>query len=158
MITIAMARTIRAARPSVWQALCDPRAVADWDAAHGNRGALDAPDDYPRPGQCVRWRYHLGGVPTLLQDRPLEVVPGERLRSVLALGPLSLDQTFTLLPEPPGEAPDGPRTRLALKIAASSAVAVVGVVIDRFEMRRLVTDRVGACLDAIREWCERNAD
>jgi uncharacterized protein YndB with AHSA1/START domain len=155
VITIAMARSIRATRAHVWTALADPAAVAHWDAALGNGGALDVPADYPQPGQHVRWRYRLGGVPLLLQEQPLEVVPEERLRSRLSLGPLALEQTWTLLPDADGDEAAGSRTRLALKIAAESAVAVVGGVLDRFEIRQLVTDRVGGSLDAIQGWCER---
>lgn len=151
-----MARILRAGRDRVWRALADPAEIAAWDATHGNGGVLDASAPYPEPGTAVRWRYRLGGVPTVMQDLPVEVVPSEKLRAVLTLGPLRLEQTWSLLADPAPGAPDAPRTRLALKIAASNAVAVVGGVIDRFEMRRLVTERVGGSLDAVQAWCERD--
>jgi len=153
MITIALSTAIRAGRDRVWLALTDPAEIARWDAANGNLGAPALPADYPKPGQHVRWRYRQGGVPTWLEERPIEVVARERLRALLELGPLRLDSTFDLLPDP-GH-PE--RTRLQQKLVASNAVAVVGGVIDRFEMRALATERVSRTLDAIRARCEGGA-
>lgn len=133
----------------VWRALTDPSEVAGWDAANGNGGAIDAPADYPKPGQHVRWRYRLGGVPTTLHDRPIEVVPHERLRSLIELGALRFDETYSLLPE----AGHPEQTRLAMKIVASNSTAVVSGVIDRFEMTRITTETVNGSLESIRHWC-----
>lgn len=148
VITIAMSVVVPLPRAQVWRALADPLEVARRDAANGNGGAVDAPPDYPKPGQHVRWRYRLGGVPTTLHDRPIEVVPGERLRSLVELGALHFDETWTLMVDPA----DAGKTRLALKLVASNATAVVGGVIDRFEMRRIATERVGAALESVRAW------
>lgn len=147
-----MSTVVPADRARVWRALTDPREVAGWDAANGNGGALDAPADYPKPGQHVRWKYRLGGVPTTLHDRPIEVAPNERLRSLIELGALRFDETYTLMPEPgqPGA------TRLAMKLVASNSTAVVGGVIDRFEMTRIATETVNASLESIRLWCTRD--
>ena len=150
MITVAMSTVIASDRLRVWRALTDPAEVVGWDAANGNEGPVDAPADYPKPGQTVRWRYRQGGVPTVLLDRPIEVTPGERLRSLIELGQLQFDETYTLLRED-----DGVRTRLGMRIVASSSVPVVGGVVDRFEMRRIATDMVSGSLEAIRAWCER---
>lgn len=153
MITIALSTAIRAERERVWRALTDPVEIARWDAANGNLGVAVLPPEYPTPGQQVRWRYRQGGVPTFLDERPLEVVTGERLRALLELGPLRLDSTFDLLPDP-GH-PE--RVRLQQKLVASNAVAVVGGVIDRFEIRALATERVSRSLEAIRACCETGA-
>ena len=75
----------------VWRALCDPAEVVQWDA--GVIIAIDAPADYPRPGQTVRWRYRSERRPELL-DRPQEVVPEQKLRSILELGPYYMDETY----------------------------------------------------------------
>ena len=77
----------------VWRALCDPAEVVRWDT--GVAEALDAPADYPQPGQHVRWRYTNGPF-RLLHDRPKEVVANQKLRSLLAVGPLRFDETYTL--------------------------------------------------------------
>ena len=146
-----MSCLIRAEPMRVWRALTDPTEVAAWDAVNGNGGALDAPSDYPKPGQHVRWRYRQGGVPTLLHDRPIEVVRGGHLRSLIELGQLRFDETYTLLPEGEGG------IRLGLRIIAENVVPVVGGVLDRFEVRRLVTDMVSSSLEAIRGWCERDS-
>jgi uncharacterized protein YndB with AHSA1/START domain len=153
VITIAMSVVVHAPRALVWRALADPRAIAERDAANGNGGAIDAPPDYPKPGQHVRWKYRRGGVPTTLHDRPIEVVPHERLRSLIELGALHFDETWTLMIDPVH--PE--QTRLALKLVASNATAVVGGVIDRFEMRRIATERVGTALESVRAWCTQSA-
>jgi len=150
VITVAMSCAIRAVPMRVWRALTDPNEVAAWDAVNGNGGALDAPPDYPKPGQHVRWRYRQGGVPTLLHDRPIEVVQASHLRSLIELGQLRFDETYTLLQEGEGG------TRLGMRIIAENVVPVVGGVLDRFEVRRLVTEMVSSSLEAIRTFCERD--
>ena len=84
---------IQAPVSRVWHALCDPAEVVAWDA--GVSEALDAPADYPKPGQIVRWRYRSGAWP-VLEDRPQEVDAPHKLRSLLKLGPHEMDETYTL--------------------------------------------------------------
>jgi uncharacterized protein YndB with AHSA1/START domain len=79
----------------VWRALCVPAEVVQWDS--GVVEPIDAPADYPQPGQYVRWRYANGPF-KLLHDRPQEVVPERTLRSIISLGPTSFDETYTLEP------------------------------------------------------------
>ncbi len=148
-----MSVVVEVPRAKVWRAVSDPRVIAERDAANGNAGAIDAPPDYPKPGQHVRWKVRCGGVPTTLHDRPIEVVPAERLRSLIELGALHFDETWTLLVDPA----HAERTRVALKLVASNATAVVGGVIDRFEMRRIATERVNAALESVRAWCSKSA-
>src|SRR5690606_19971864 len=76
----------------VWRALCDPEEVVRWDTTVLE--ALDAPPDYPRPGQHVRWRCK--GTDTLLHDRPQHVEPERRLHSLLEYGHQRLDETYAL--------------------------------------------------------------
>ena len=78
-----------------------------------------------------------------------QVVRGSHLRSLIELGQLRFDETYTLLPQGEGA------TRLGLRIIAENVVPVVGGVLDRFEVRRLVTEMVNSSLEAIRGWCER---
>ena len=79
----------------VWRALCLPGEVVTWDSSVLQ--ALDAPPDYPLPGQHVRWRCRSGPF-RLLHDRPQRVDPERCLRSLLDLGPDHLDETYTLTP------------------------------------------------------------
>ncbi|MGE0058212.1 MAG: SRPBCC family protein [Dehalococcoidia bacterium] len=94
MADIHLSVEIAAAPARVWSALCDPAEVAAWDS--GVEAALDAPPDYPQPGQHVQWRCR-GGSARVLHDRPLEVVPEKTLRSDLRLGFVRYDETYTLM-------------------------------------------------------------
>ena len=85
--------TIDIAAPTqrVWRALCDPAEVPLWDANVDR--ALDAPSDYPRPGQRVLWRLRSGDT---LVDEPQVVLPQRALRSLLRIGWLRIDETYAL--------------------------------------------------------------
>jgi uncharacterized protein YndB with AHSA1/START domain len=148
VITVAMSTAIGAPRQRVWRAITRPDEVVRWDERIDS--ALDPMDGYPRVGRDVRWRYRLGRVAVELRDSPREVVPGERLRSAVALGLFRFDETFSLA----DEAGDPGRTRLTLKLVASSSVPVVGGLLDRFAVRRLASDLVDSRLRAIQKWCE----
>ena len=99
MRPIVLVTDISAPVERVWQALCDPDEVVRWDA--GVAEALDAPPDYPYPGQTVRWLNRDPRLPVLI-DRPQEVVPLRRLRSLLQLGRSCLDETYDLEATPGG--------------------------------------------------------
>ena len=79
----------------VWQALCAADEVPHWDSSIIE--ALDAPPDYPQPGQEVRWRLRTGPYNTLI-DKPQEVEPERKLRALLEIGPIKIDETYTLTP------------------------------------------------------------
>ncbi len=129
----------------VWRALCDPAEVVRWDT--GVAEALDAPANYPQPGQHVRWRYTNGPF-RLLHDRPRDVVENKKLRSMLAVGPLRFDETYTL------EARDGGgRTLLTAAMLVWVPVPVLGLVVERAYTGSAKTT-VAASLRAIKRWCE----
>jgi uncharacterized protein YndB with AHSA1/START domain len=109
--TIDLTIDIDAPPSTVWRALCDPAAVVRWDTTVV--AALDAPPDYPQPGQHVRWRCR--NTSELLHDRPQEVVEARTLRSVLEFGRQRMDETYTL-----SEAEGGTRLDLhiVLKVTA----------------------------------------
>lgn len=142
---------IRATRERVWRALTDPSCVVIWDV--GVVRPLDAPTDYPLPGQVVRWRYSLWGLPLTLIDEPQEVVALERLRTRIALGFLRFDETYTL----EELAGDEPVTRLTARLEAGNSLPVLRRRFDRSVGRRLTSQTVAASLRAIREFCERDA-
>jgi len=145
-----MSTVIDAERGRVWRALTDAGERASWDAA------LLAPvSERARPGaegrSWVRWRYRLGSVQTVMRERAVEVQPLERLRSEVAIGSFSYARTFTL-----GVDPENPaRTRLSMKLVSSSAVPLLGATADRFEVRKLVSERIDETLRAVQRWCEQ---
>ena len=128
----------------VWRALCDPAEVVQWDT--GVERPLDAPPDYPRAGQHVRWRYR-SPIFRTLHDRPQEVVPERTLRSLLALGPFRFDETYTL------EATDA-GTRLSMEMRAWCVVPLLGSLIERVYLKSAVQQTAGASLRAIKRHCE----
>lgn len=135
-----------AAPPSrVWRALCDPAEVVRWDA--GVVEALDAPADYPRPGQYVRWR-HRGGLVRILHDRPQEVVPERKLRSLLRAGPLRFDETYTLEPA-------GGGTKLTVTMEVATSIPIVGRLVERWCALPTSRRAVAASMQALRRHCER---
>lgn len=140
-----MSTVIRSGRREIWEALTAPDRRTRWGPLAFE--TVDAPSDYPAAGRPIRWRCRLGRIPLELRETPLQVAPGERLRVALGLGPLRLEQTFTLCPEP------GPRaaTRLHLKLVAPNAAPVVGGLMDRFEVRELVTELAGGALAALEQ-------
>ena len=148
MITVVLSTSIRADRARVWRALTDPAEVVGWDAAIV--APLDAPPDYPKPGQHVRWRYRMGKIPLVLHDCPKEVVVGERLRSSIALGPLRFDETYTLAPDPK----DSACSLLSMRLSASNVVPLVGGILDRIAVTRLTTRLADTTLRSLRRWCE----
>lgn len=129
----------------VWRALTDPVEVVAWDT--GVQAPLDAPPDYPQPGQHVRWSYRLGPLPLTLHDRPSEVVRDETLRSRIRLGPFDFDETYTLEASGPEE------TILSARLAVSSPVPGIGGWLTRTLGARLARSTVRASLAAIRAHC-----
>ena len=138
--------TVEIAAPParVWRALCDPAEVVQWDT--GVAGALDAPANYPQPGQHVRWRYTNGPF-RLLHDRPQEVVAPRRLRSLLAVGPFRFDETYTL-----DALGDG--TRLTAAMLVRVPWPLLGALIERVYIGPATKATVGASLRAIKRHCE----
>src|SRR5215207_3818527 len=103
MADISLSIEIEATPSRVWRALCDPGEVGEWDS--GVEAALDAPADYPQPGQHVRWRCRSGFF-RILHDRPQEVVREQKLRSLLSLGFVRYDETYLLAPSGAGTSLD----------------------------------------------------
>jgi hypothetical protein len=134
----------------VWRALTTPSEVVCWDT--GVVESLDAPADYPAPGQHVRWRYRLGPLRLTLHDRPTEVEPCARLRSSIRLGPFDFDEIYTL------SRLDSSGTRLEAKLSLSSRTPVIGALLERLVGQPLARSTVRGSLAAIRRHCEQSAD
>lgn len=133
----------------VWRALTVPAEVVRWDT--GVVEPLDAPPDYPRAGQHVRWRYQLGPLRLVLHDRPTEVAVGSRLRSSIRLGPFDFDETYELTPL------GSSSTRLTAELSLESRVPMVGALLERIVGRPLARSIVSTSLEAIRRHCEGSA-
>jgi hypothetical protein len=136
---------ISAPAARVWHALCDPEEVAAWDDAIER--ALDAPPDYPTAGQHVRWRYREGPF-RVLHDRPREVVPEKRLRSLLSLGPFRYDETYVLEDRGDGSC------RLTVDLTVWTAVPVIGPLVDRAYLGPATRRAFQASLAAVKIRCE----
>jgi hypothetical protein len=128
----------------VWRALCDPAEVVQWDA--GVEQALDAPADYPQPGQHVRWRYSNGPFRTL-HDRPQQVIVEHTLRSLISIGPARFDETYTLALADGG-------TRLSAAMDVLAPVPLLGPALERLYVGPQSRRTVEASLRAIKRHCE----
>ena len=147
-----MSAVIHTPRPRVWRALTLPEELIRWDERVVE--LAQPASTYPCTDQPVRFRYQLGSLTIDLRDRPLEVIPGQRLRSHVSLGLFRFERTYTLADEV-GEAGQPRSTRVSLKLVASNAVPVVGGLIDRFDVRRFASEFVDTKLRSVRVWCER---
>ncbi len=137
-----------AAEPArVWRALAIPSEVVCWDA--GVVEPLDAPRDYPRAGQHVRWRYRLGPLRLILHDRPIQVEPPSILRSAIRLGPFEFDETYTLFPE------SSSATKLTAALSLASTFPILGGLLERVVGRPLARSTVHSSLVAIKRHCEQ---
>lgn len=147
MVTISLSITIPASTRRVWHALTEPEAVVAWDT--GVVEPIDAPEDYPQSGQHVRWRYRLGPIPLILHDRPLEVIPEEKLRSEIKLAFFYFDETYTLhqSSEHPGT------TELSVKLDVWNRIPVVGNLLDRLVGKPIAAQTVASSLGSIKSWC-----
>jgi len=143
-----MSAVIASPPESIWEALTERSQVLQWRP--GAVEVLDPDASYPTPGERVRWRCLVRGLPLVLEDTPLLVLPGECLHARLSLGLFRFEETFRL-----GTLPTEPkRTRLGIKIAASNQMPVLGGALDRFAVREFATQLAATYLQAVRDWCE----
>jgi hypothetical protein len=145
--TFAETIEIAADPERVWRALSIPAEVVCWDT--GVVEPLDAPPDYPRAGQHVRWRYCLGPLPLILHDRPTQVERASVLRSAIRLGPFDFDEIYTLREN--GSA----ATQLTAELSVASTVPILGSLLERIVGQPLARSTVRSSLAAIKRHCER---
>jgi uncharacterized protein YndB with AHSA1/START domain len=144
MRRLAFTTQIDAPVQRVWRALCDAAEVVQWDS--GVITAIDAPADYPRPGQRVRWQYRSELWPELL-DRPQEVVPQQKLRSILELGPYYMDETYSLTAWQGG-------TMLTTTVELTVRRSLIGLLLERLWAGRQVRRGFEASLASLKRYCE----
>ncbi len=140
-----MATKVKATRERLWLALTDAEEVEAWGP--GGISGIALPADYPRRGQRVRWKTHLGRVPLPMDCRVLEVDRTSRLKVELRSGLLRAEVCFTLHG-------DRDEAQLGMRLVLPNAIPIVGGLLDRFAVRELASEGVDLALVSLRHWCE----
>jgi hypothetical protein len=94
----------------------------------------------------VQWQYRSEHYPTLL-DRPQEVVPEQRLRSILELGPYYIDETYELTAWQGG-------TMVTTTLELTVRRGVLGPLFERLWAGREVRKGFEASLKGLKRYCE----
>jgi len=159
LITVALSATIGAPANRVWRALTDSVERIAWDdrvlgkveSSGANFPATKA--GKPRPN-ITQWRFKLGGVPLVMRDELILDEPIERRVSRISIGSMHFDQTLTLYRE---DDENGPRTRLSMKLVARNRIAVIGEVVERLDVQKIVIEYVDTTLRQVQKFCEADA-
>jgi hypothetical protein len=147
VITIAMSTVIGAPRERVWDALTNPAEMTRWDPRL--LSCAGSPSGPLGDGDVMHCRYRVGNVPVQQKLEVLCAVPGARFEATVTLGLFRFRETCLLTDE------SRTQTRLSLRLAAPNAMPVVGGVIDRFDVRKMASERIDERLRVLREWCEQ---
>ena len=162
LITVALSTSIAAPADTVWRALADPAARARWDERILGEVALSRkPKRRPSrpehagllsaPVKRTRWRFRLGNIPLVMQDDLLRADRHDRLVSHVSIGSMQFDQTLTCYPD---DDDTGPHTRLGMKLVARNSIAVIGELIPRLDVQKLVIEYVDTTLRQVQKYCE----
>jgi hypothetical protein len=176
LITVALSATIGAPSERVWRALIDPSERTVWDErilgevslargkertssarrAGGLEPARSSNPETSRVDESGRrqWRFRLGGMPLVMQDEILDTQRNERLRSRISIGSMQFTQTLTLYRE---DDESGPRTRLGMKLVAQNSIAVIGELVPRLDVQKIVIEYVDSTLRQVQKHCEADA-
>jgi len=166
LITVALSTSIAAPAEAVWHALADPAVRTAWDERILGEVALsrrsprrltrtetrpEAPGIPPGPKRRTRWRFRLGNVPLVMQDDVLRADRHDRLISHVSIGSMQFDQTLTFYPN---DDETGPHTRLGMKLVARNSIAVIGEMIPRLDVQKIVIEYVDTTLRQVQKYCE----
>jgi uncharacterized protein YndB with AHSA1/START domain len=165
LITVALSATIGAPHERVWNALVDPAQRGAWDervlgevpvprARSHSRARERGGADTATPLRETRWRFRLGTVPLVMHDRIMAADRGDRLVSRISIGSMHFDQTLTLHVD---DDETGPRTRLGMKLVGSNSIAVIGEVVPRLDVQKMLIEYVDTTLRQIQKYCEASA-
>lgn len=89
-----------------------------------------------------------------MQDVVSNVDPNERLVSRISIGSMQFDQTLTLHGE---DDESGGRTRLGMKLVARNQIAVLGDVVQRLDVQKIIIEYVDTTLRQVQKYCEADA-
>ena len=159
MITVALSATIGAPTERVWRALTDSGERIAWDdRVLGEIAASGANEPRARAGaprkDTNKWRFRLGGIPLVMRDEIVTTKPNDRIVSRISIGSMHFDQTLTLHRE---DDESGPRTRLGMKLVARNRIVVIGEVVERLDVQKLVIEYVDTTLRQVQKYCEADA-
>jgi len=176
LITVALSATIGAPPERVWRALIDPSERTVWDerilgevslsrarkrAVRQRRTAALDPsrrnDRATSPSEAstlTRWRFQLGGISLVMQEEILDTRRNERLCSRISIGSMQFTQTLTLYRE---DDESGPRTRLGMKLVSQNSIAVIGELVPRLDVQKIVIEYVDSTLRQVQKHCEADA-
>lgn len=165
LITVALSATIGASQERVWNTLVDPAERPAWDErvlgevalSHAVGNASDRTRKAQGKQAALRrtsWRFKLGGVPLVMKDEVLKADRHDRLVSRISIGSMHFDQTLTLHSE---DDETGPRTRLGMKLVARNSIAVIGEVVSRLDVQKIVIEYVDTTLRQVQKYCEADA-
>jgi hypothetical protein len=162
LITVALSASIGAPIDRVWHALTDPAERPLWDERILGEVSLArdlAKKKRQKPTatnalRVARWRFRLGNVPLVMLEEVVEEEPGERLVGRVAMGSMHFDQTFSLRRE---DDESGPRTRLGMKLVARNQIAVIGEVVQRLDVQKIVIEYIDTTLRQVQKHCEADA-
>jgi hypothetical protein len=168
LITVALSATIGAPANRVWRALTDSGERVAWDdrvlgkveqsgvnpslkkrARAGKAGKRESSQ-----ADITQWRFRLGGIPLVMREELLLDEPDQRRVSRIAIGSMHFDQTLTLHPE---DDESGPRTRLSMKLVARNRIAVIGEVVERLDVQKIIIEYVDTTLRQVQKFCEADA-
>jgi len=165
LITVALSATIGAPANRVWRALTDSGERVAWDdRVLGKVDQSSASRPATKSGKANRagtpqaattqWRFRLGGIPLVMRDELIVDEPIQRRVSRISIGSMHFDQTLTLHPE---DDESGPRTRLSMKLVAHNRIAVIGEVVERLDVQKIVIEYVDTTLRQVQKYCEADA-
>jgi hypothetical protein len=162
LITVALSATIDSTSERVWRALVDPAERPLWDdrilgeiptppSRAPRRGAPRAADDPQDVLRRTRWRFRLADIPLVMVDEILRVEGHDRLYGRISIGSMHFDETITVHAE---NDPSGPHARLGMKLVSHNSIAVIGELVPRLDVQRLVIGYVDTTLRQVRKHCE----
>ena len=90
----------------------------------------------------------------VMRDAIIQADATHRLVSHITIGSMQFDQTLTLHSE---DDESGPRTRLGMKLVARNSIAVIGEVVPRLDVQKIVIEFVDTTLRQVQKYCEAEA-
>jgi len=162
LITVALSASIGAPIDRVWRALTDPSERPEWDERVLGPVTLARRNVKSKRRRTVStpalrkadWRFRLGSVPLVMHEEVVDENPNERLVGRISMGSMQFDQTLTLHCE---DDESGPQTRLGMKLVAHNQIAVIGEVVQRLDVQKLVIEYVDTTLRQVQKHCEAGA-